>query len=199
VGGGFGGLQAALGPRGAPVDLTLVDRRNFHGQILLLEAADRVLTGFPPSLSRRAAASLRRLGVTPMVDAMVVGVDGEERHGLRRRRRAPHTSRTVVWAAGVAASSLAEKLSSLTGAERDRNGRVTVEPDLTLATTTRATWRRSAAPRGSPTSRASTSAASSPGRRGWSSTSGTRSASRTGCWSSSAGPSAPSPEAEARG
>ena len=30
VGGGFGGLQAALKLRRAPVDLTLVDRRNFH-------------------------------------------------------------------------------------------------------------------------------------------------------------------------
>jgi len=30
VGGGFGGLQAVVGLRGAPVDVTLVDRRNFH-------------------------------------------------------------------------------------------------------------------------------------------------------------------------
>jgi len=30
VGGGFGGLQAALALRRAPVDLTLIDRRNFH-------------------------------------------------------------------------------------------------------------------------------------------------------------------------
>src|SRR3954453_2505000 len=30
VGGGFGGLQAALGLRRADVDITLIDRRNFH-------------------------------------------------------------------------------------------------------------------------------------------------------------------------
>src|SRR5437879_3193899 len=30
IGGGFGGLQAALGLRRAPVEITLVDRRNFH-------------------------------------------------------------------------------------------------------------------------------------------------------------------------
>jgi NADH dehydrogenase len=41
-------------------------------------------------------------------------------------------SRTVVWAAGVSASSLAGRLGELTGAELDRAGRVTVEPDLTL-------------------------------------------------------------------
>ena len=41
-------------------------------------------------------------------------------------------ARTVVWAAGVMASGLAATLSEQTGAERDRVGRVTVEPDLTL-------------------------------------------------------------------
>jgi NADH dehydrogenase len=30
VGGGFGGLQAVAKLAGAPVDVTLVDRRNFH-------------------------------------------------------------------------------------------------------------------------------------------------------------------------
>src|SRR5208282_4954268 len=30
IGGGFGGLQAALALRHAPVEVTLVDRRNFH-------------------------------------------------------------------------------------------------------------------------------------------------------------------------
>ena len=30
VGGGFGGLEATRGLRGAPVEITLIDRRNFH-------------------------------------------------------------------------------------------------------------------------------------------------------------------------
>ena len=38
----------------------------------------------------------------------------------------------MIWAAGVTASRLAARLGELTGAERDRAGRVTVEPDLTL-------------------------------------------------------------------
>ncbi len=38
----------------------------------------------------------------------------------------------MIWAAGVTASGLAARLGELTGAERDRAGRVTVEPDLTL-------------------------------------------------------------------
>ena len=38
----------------------------------------------------------------------------------------------MVWAAGVTASGLAGRLAELTGADLDRVGRVTVEPDLTL-------------------------------------------------------------------
>ena len=47
------------------------------GRVLLIEAADRVLTGFPPSLSRKAARSLEELGVTPMLDRKVVAIDRE--------------------------------------------------------------------------------------------------------------------------
>ena len=103
------------------------------GRILLIEAADRVLTGFPPSLSAKAERSLRRLGVTPVLGSTVVDVDEtgvtiREADGVTRRIPA----RTVVWAAGVTASSLASALAALTGAEQDRAGRVTVEADLTL-------------------------------------------------------------------
>jgi len=41
-------------------------------------------------------------------------------------------SRTVIWATGITASRLASRLAELIGAESDRAGRVTVEPDLTL-------------------------------------------------------------------
>jgi NADH dehydrogenase len=103
------------------------------GRILLVEAADRVLTSFPPSLSGKAARSLVRLGVTPLVNRTVVGVDEMGvtiDDGSGNQERIP--AATVIWAAGVTASSLAAKLAELTGAERDRAGRVTVERDLTL-------------------------------------------------------------------
>src|SRR6266568_4419196 len=103
-------------------------------RILLVEAADRVLTTFPPTLSAKAERSLRRLGVTILTGQTVTGIDGggvtlATADGTTERI----SSRTVVWAAGVAASGLAARLAELTGAERDRAGRVTVEPDLTLA------------------------------------------------------------------
>ena len=113
-------------------------RRDFRaadpgsGRILLVEAADRVLTGFPPSLSAKAERSLRRLGVTPVLDSTVVDVDetGVTLQDADATRRIP--ARTVVWAAGVTASGLAGQLAELAGAEQDRAGRVTVEADLTL-------------------------------------------------------------------
>ena len=103
------------------------------GRILLIETADRMLTTFPPSLSSKASASLERLGVTPLVNRTVIDIDQDSvtvRTADGDADRIP--TRTVIWAAGVAASPLAGKLASLTGAETDGAGRVTVERDLTL-------------------------------------------------------------------
>src|SRR5439155_26958183 len=107
-------------------------RRDFRsadpgcGRVALIEAADRVLTGFPPSLSAKAERALRRLGVTPVLGSTVVDVDESGvtvEHREDATRRIP--ARTVVWAAGVTASGLASELAELTGAEQDRAGRVT--------------------------------------------------------------------------
>jgi NADH:ubiquinone reductase (H+-translocating) len=114
-------------------------RRDFRAidttdaRVLLVEMADRVLTTFPPSLSERAARSLEHLGVTPLLNTPVVDIDDHsvtvEAHE-HDRERIP--ARTVIWAAGVTASSLARQLGEATGAELDRAGRVSVAPDLTL-------------------------------------------------------------------
>ena len=112
-------------------DFRAIDPRG--GRVLLVEALDRVLTSFPPSLSRKATRSLERLGVTPLLERTVVGID---EHSVTveapggESERIP--ARTVIWAAGVTASSLAARLAESTGAELDRAGRVAVEPDLTL-------------------------------------------------------------------
>jgi NADH dehydrogenase len=113
--------------------------RNFRSidpreaRVLLIEAGDRVLATFPPSLSRKATLSLERLGVTPLLRSTVVGIDEasvtiEASDGGSEAIAASN----VVWAAGVTASSLAARLAERSGAELDRAGRVTVEPDLTL-------------------------------------------------------------------
>jgi NADH dehydrogenase len=112
-------------------DFRTIDPR--RARILLVESADRILTGFPPSLSSKAERSLQRLGVTVLTKRTVIGIDAagvtlDGQDGGPERI----ASRAVVWAAGVTASSLAGRLADLTGAERDRAGRVTVESDLTL-------------------------------------------------------------------
>jgi NADH:ubiquinone reductase (H+-translocating) len=98
-----------------------------------VEAADRVLTGFPERLSARAARALERLGVTPLLERSVVDLDSRSitvqgRDGGLERISA----HTAIWAAGVRASGLAGMLGQATGARIDRAGRVTVESDLTL-------------------------------------------------------------------
>jgi NADH dehydrogenase len=112
-------------------DFRAIDPRD--GRILLVEMADRVLTTFPPSLSRKAVRSLEHLGVTAMLERTVVGID-EDSVTIQARDGATETipTRTVIWAAGVEASGLAAELGTLTGAEVDRARRVSVEPDLTL-------------------------------------------------------------------
>ena len=136
VGGGPTGVEMAgqigeLARDSLREDFRTVDTRTVR--IILVEAADRLLTAFHPSLSEKAAKSLQRLGVTPMLGATVVGIDEQGVTidvGGTETMRVP--ARTVIWAAGVAASELAARLGALTGADVDRAGRVTVEPDLTL-------------------------------------------------------------------
>src|SRR4051794_25395310 len=48
-----------------------------ESRILLVEALDRVLTSFPPSLSRKAARSLESLGATLLLQRTVVDIDEE--------------------------------------------------------------------------------------------------------------------------
>ncbi len=112
-------------------DFRNIDPRT--GRILLVETADRVLTSFPESLSKRAARSLERKGVTTLLRATVVGIDGTSvtiQHAGGETERIP--ARTVVWAAGVMASPTAALLAEHSGAELDRAGRIAVEADLTL-------------------------------------------------------------------
>jgi NADH dehydrogenase len=135
VGGGPTGVELA-GALGEIAKDTL--RRDFreisppNARILLLEALDRVLPQYPEGRSRSARRQLERLGAEVRTGTKVVGID---EHGVdvevgERRQRIP--SKTVLWAAGVLASSFARKVGEATGAEMDRSGRVRVGRDLTI-------------------------------------------------------------------
>src|SRR5688572_1154882 len=93
-------------------------------RVVLVEGTDRVLPAYPPNLSRKAQLQLERLGVTVWTGRKVTGVDADGvQMGSERL-----SARTVIWAAGVAASPLGASL----GAPLDRAGRVRVEPDLSV-------------------------------------------------------------------
>ncbi len=135
VGGGPTGVELA-GALGEIANDTLQGEfRNIRpeeAQIFLVEASPRILGTYPDGLSAKAVESLHKLGVLALPGARVVSVDGAgvdlELSGTHRRIQA----HTVLWAAGVEASELGGILAARTGAVRDRAGRITVEPDLTV-------------------------------------------------------------------
>jgi len=141
VGGGPTGVELA-GSIGEIANDTL--RRDFRSidpadaRILLVEALDRVLPPYPEGQSRSARRQLERLGVVVRTGTKVVEIDehgvtvevAAAKGGEPTRERIP--ARTVLWAAGVQASSFVRKVAAAAGVETDRNGRVRVEPDLTV-------------------------------------------------------------------
>ena len=93
-------------------------------KVRLVEAGPRVLSTFPEVLSLKARRQLEKLGVEVLTGTAVSHIDGQ---GFQLGdTHVP--ARTVVWAAGVAASPLARTLE----VPLDRAGRVQVEPDLTI-------------------------------------------------------------------
>jgi len=78
VGGGFGGLHAAMGLARLPVDVTVIDRRNHHTfQPLLYQVALAVLS--PADIAQPIRTILRRHRNTEVLMDEVVGIDASER------------------------------------------------------------------------------------------------------------------------
>ena len=136
VGGGPTGVELA-GALGEISRDTL--KRDFRAirpgeaRIILIEAMDRVLPPYPPDRSRSAQRQLERLGVEVRTGTRVVDID-ERAVRVTLADGASHEipARTVLWAAGVQASSFARVVAKAVGAETDRPGRVIVGPDLTI-------------------------------------------------------------------
>jgi NADH:quinone reductase (non-electrogenic) len=95
-----------------------------HARIILIESVPRVLPPYPEDLSAKARTQLERLGVDVWTGARVTAIEPGVVHVGPERILA----RTVVWAAGVAASPLARTL----GVPLDRAGRVLVDPSLAI-------------------------------------------------------------------
>ena len=127
VGGGSTGVELA-GTLAELARHTL--RREFRhfdpraARVLLVEAGARLLPGFAASLSAAAQRQLERLGVTVLTGHAITSIDARG-VGTAVQWIA---ARTVLWAAGVAASPLGRQL----GVQLDRSGRVPVTPDLSI-------------------------------------------------------------------
>jgi NADH dehydrogenase len=127
VGGGPTGVELAgalaeISRQTIARDFRVIDPT--RARILLIEGGGRVLTAFPESLSERARRALERIGVEVRTGAIVTRVTADAVWLGSEQIRA----RTVLWAAGVAATPLARTL----GVPLDRAGRVSVEADLSL-------------------------------------------------------------------
>lgn len=94
-------------------------------RVVLIEGGDRVLLNFKPELSRYALKSLENLGVEVELGQMVKAIDADGVSFGEKRL----ATKTVIWAAGVAASPAAKWL----GVEGDKSGRVKVQPDLSVS------------------------------------------------------------------
>ena len=135
VGGGPTGVELA-GALGEIANDTL--RQDFRSinppdaRIVLVEAVDRILPPYPPTLSRSAARQLERLGVTVSTKTKVTGIDENGVTVQRETGEERIPARTVLWAAGVEASRFGRIVATAVGAEADRAGRLPVNPDLTL-------------------------------------------------------------------
>src|SRR5271169_3990937 len=98
VGGGFGGLYAAQALKRAPVDLTLVDRRNFHlFQPLLYQVATGALS--PGEIASPLRSVLQSQRNTTVLLAEVMDLDVQRRVlKLDRNQEIPYD--TLIVAAG---------------------------------------------------------------------------------------------------
>ncbi len=127
VGGGPTGVELA----GAIADISrkvlVRDFRRINpasARVVLVEAGQRVLVSFDEKLSARAARDLERLGVELRSGVRVTEIDSNGVNIGKERIEA----KSVFWAAGVQAASIARKL----GTELDPAGRVKVVSDLSI-------------------------------------------------------------------
>jgi NADH dehydrogenase len=129
IGGGPTGVELA----GAISDIAqLYMKHDFRhidprkSRVLLLDGSPRVLAAYPPDLSAKAEASLKKLGVEVETHAQVTGVGPGWVEANGKRIEAVVT----LWAAGVQASPMGKLLAAVPGVELDKRGCVQVDATL---------------------------------------------------------------------
>lgn len=128
IGGGPTGVELA----GAFIELVRhVLRKDYprldlsEARVVLIEAAGNLLAPFPGSLQKSAQRQLEKRGVEIRFNAPVDAVEGGV---IRLKDGSELRANTVVWAAGVRASTLSDDLK----VELGRNSRVKITPELSV-------------------------------------------------------------------
>ncbi len=127
VGGGPTGVEMAgalkeIAAQTIPKDFRHIDTTT--AQVILIEAADRLLGALPQTLGQRALQDLQQMGVQVRLNCLVTDV----REGAVSVGEELLPAENVIWAAGVRGSEVAENL----GVELDQQGRVMVADDLSV-------------------------------------------------------------------
>jgi NADH dehydrogenase len=99
----------------------------------MLDGSSHVLPSYPDDLAAAAERSLIRLGVQVRTGVQVVGLDA---NGVTFRNHRGESecliAKTVLWAGGVTVSSFGRTLAARTQAPTDKQGRIRLNPDLTI-------------------------------------------------------------------
>ena len=135
VGAGATGLELAGALAEIANETLAQDFRRIDPQaarIILMEGGPRVLSAFPEELSAKAEELVKRLGVQVVKNVMVTNMDADGVTYKRGDTVERLAAKTVLWAGGVASTPFAMKLAERTKSETDRQGRIKVNPDLTL-------------------------------------------------------------------
>ncbi|MGA1845699.1 NAD(P)/FAD-dependent oxidoreductase [Deferribacter abyssi] len=127
IGGGPTGVELA-GAIGEMTRFTLAkDFRNIDprlSRIILIEATNKILPTFDHKLINKAVKDLESLGVQVWTKSMVTEIDD---NGVRIGNEILESA-TIIWAAGIKANPLTEKIPG----KKDKMGRIIVNKDLSL-------------------------------------------------------------------
>jgi NADH dehydrogenase len=135
VGAGATGLELAGALAEIAQETLKHDFRHINpteARIILIEGGPRVLGGYPEDLSAKAEYLLKKLGVEVRKGVMVTDINEEGVTYKEGDVTGKFAARTVLWAGGVITTAFGKRLGERTHAATDKQGRIKVNPDLTV-------------------------------------------------------------------
>jgi NADH dehydrogenase len=103
-----------------------------EARIILIEGGPRVLGGYPEDLSAKAEKLVKKLGVEIRKGVMVTDINELGVTYKEGDQTGQFAARTVLWAGGVITTEFGKRLGERTRSATDKQGRIKVNPDLTV-------------------------------------------------------------------